>query len=503
VSEAASAARRGLVFRLVLLAAGLSALRLVGAALIPLTEDEAYYRLWAQHLAFGYFDHPPMIAWWIRLGTELLGDNPLGVRALSVVASGVNTWLIGDLARRLGFSERVAFRAGLWYNATLTVGLGGLLALPDSPASLFWTLTLWCLARAWADERLGWWVGAGAAAGLGVLSKYSALVLAPGVLVWLSLAPGGLARLRRPGPWLAAATAGAVFAVNIVWNAQNGWITFSKQFGRIAPGGASPAHLAEFLVTQALLLTPLVAVFAARGVGRAWRTRRAADGAGLLLPVATAAPFAIYLLLHSLHDRVQGHWPVPLFGALAIAAAAAAPTGDGPVARWLRWATPALGFSIAAAAVLLLALPAPTPLGTRDPTLIIRGWPPFAADVEALRARTGAAWVGTQSYGVYAQLEHAGRITMPLLQVIERDRYPRFGGRVPDFGQPGLIVDIDRRIIGAQYWRCFRSVVPVAQLGRAGGLGKNQHYLAYLVAGPKRDVWTQGCPAEIRPGVWR
>ena len=38
-------------------------LRAVMAGLLPLTADEAYYWLWSQHLAWGYFDHPPMIAW--------------------------------------------------------------------------------------------------------------------------------------------------------------------------------------------------------------------------------------------------------------------------------------------------------------------------------------------------------------------------------------------------------------------------------------------------------
>ena len=502
MSEAASAGYGRLARRLALLAAGLTLLRLVGAAFLHLTEDEAYYRLWAQHLAFGYFDHPPMIAWWVRLGTLICGDNALGVRLLPALASGLNTWLIGDLARRLGLSDRAAFRAALWYNATLTVGLGGLLALPDSPASLFWTVTLWCLARAWARERPGWWLAAGVAAGLAVLSKYSALFLAPGVLLWLALAPGGVARLRRPGPWLAAIAAGAVFAVNVAWNAENGWLTFSKQFGRIAPDGLTPAHSLEFLATQFGLLTPLVAVFAGLGIVQAWRGRKDPGAPQLLLPVATAAPFALYLLLHSLHDRVQGHWPAPLFGALAICAAAAAPQGASAAARWMRWLTPALGFAVAATAVVVAAAPSPL-LGARDPTLAVRGWPTFAGDVERLRRRTGAAWVGTLNYGLYAQLAVEGAVAAPLLEVIERDRYRGAGGAVPDFQRTGLIVDIDRRMRSAQLFRCFRQVVPTAEVLRAGGLGHNQRYAAYLVSGPRRDVWTLGCPDQIHPGVWR
>lgn len=496
--EAAAGPDRGVL----LLALGLTAARLLAAALIPLTEDEAYYRLWAQHLQLGYFDHPPMIAWWIRLGSVLAGDTSLGVRLLPAVASGINTWLIGDLARRLGADPRTAFRASLWYNATLTVCLGGMLAIPDAPASLFWTLTLWCAVAAFRRPGPAWWLAAGAAAGLAALSKYSALFLAPGVVLWLVLTPDGRRSLRTPWPWLAALVAGALFALNVGWNAQNHWVSFAKQFGRVAPAGVAPAHVLEFLATQFLLLTPLIAVFAGLGVARAFK-RSGSTGPGLLLPVATSAPFVLYLLLHSLHDRVQGHWPVPVFGALAICAAAAAPPGRTRVGRVFNWLTPAIGFAIGAGALVLASLPAPTHLGTSDPLLAVRGWPSFARDVETLRRRTGAAWVGTESYGVYAQLDLQRASVAPLLQVIERDRYRKDLGAKPDFSQPGLVVDLARRMKVFDVGRCFRDVTPVADLIRAGAPGKNQRYSAFLVAGPKRDPWIRGCPEEIRPGVWR
>jgi 4-amino-4-deoxy-L-arabinose transferase-like glycosyltransferase len=489
--------------RLILLALVLTAARLAAAGAIHLTEDEAYYRLWAQHLQFGYFDHPPMIAWWIRAGSLIAGDTPLGVRLLPALASGLNTWLIGDLARRLGAEPRTALRAALWYNATITVCVGGILALPDAPASLFWTLTLWCLARAWPGMRPGWWAAAGVAAGLAVLSKYSALFLAPGVVLWLLLTPGGPAALRRPGPWLAAALAGGLFAVNVAWNAGHHWESFDKQFGRVAPQGLEPAHLAEFLAAQFLLLTPLIAVFAGLGAWRIWRGRKSPQGQPLMLLAATSAPFLVYLMAHSLHDRVQGHWPVPLFSALAICAAVAAPQGATGLARFIRTLTPSIGYAIGAATLLIVALPTPALFGPRDPLLAVRGWPQFARDIEAVRLRAGAAWVGTESYGVYSQLSYENAIRAPLLEVIERDRYRRDAGQIPDFTHPGLIVDISRRMKVQDVGRCFAQVTPVAELGRAGGTSKNQRYSAYLVSQPKREVWGRGCPEEIRPGVWR
>jgi len=58
-------------------------------------------------------------------------------------------------------------------------------------------------------------------------------------------------------------------------------------------------------------------------------------------------------------------------------------------------------------------------------------------------------------------------------------------------------------MIRADVLRCFTSVTPAGDIPRAGGPAPNQRYSAFLVAGPRRDVWIIGCPDEIAPGVWR
>jgi hypothetical protein len=150
-----------------------------------------------------------------------------------------------------------------------------------------------------------------------------------------------------------------------------------------------------------------------------------------------------------------------------------------------------------------MALPQSGSLGVFDPTLPLRGWPQFAADVEAMRRREGAAWVGTQGYGTLSQLTDEGAIAAPLLQVVEPDRYHRAEQAAPDFSKPGLLVDLDRRMARSTVLRCFTRVTAVGQLDRGSELGPSARYTAFLVSGPKRDVWTQGCPVEITPGVWK
>jgi 4-amino-4-deoxy-L-arabinose transferase-like glycosyltransferase len=469
---------------------GLLAVRLALAASLPLTEDEAYYRLWAQAPALGYYDHPPMIAWWIWLGRHIAGDDPLGVRLLPCLACAGSSFLVFDLARRLTDSRRIAVRASIWFNATLLVAAGGFLAVPDAPASLFWTLCLWALANAARRRSPAWWLAAGVAAGLASLSKYSSLFLGPGVFLWLASTGEGRRRLASAGPWMALAAAAAIFALNVAWNADHGWLTFAKQFGRIAPHRFEPRYLAEFLVGQVLLLNPVIALFVVRGLaGPEVDSRRRM---GLLL--ATSAPFAVYLCLHSLHDRVQAHWPAPLYPSLAILAAVAEETAGDGLWRGLRVCAAPVGLAVCVAAAAYLALPALGAPLILDPAAPLRDWEPFSARLETLRRQVGAGWVGTTSYGLTAQLLDRPVIEAPVFQISERDRWRGLQTPVPDLTRPGLVVDLARRVDPGRLARCFTSVRPLGFMLRAAPGERGARYAAALVQGPRRNLAALGCP---------
>src|SRR6201989_379576 len=82
---ALSGADARIVRNAALLIAALVVLRLVAAALTPITFDEAYYWMWSKNLAGGYYDHPPMVALVMRAGTMIAGDTELGVRLVSIL----------------------------------------------------------------------------------------------------------------------------------------------------------------------------------------------------------------------------------------------------------------------------------------------------------------------------------------------------------------------------------------------------------------------------------
>src|SRR5215472_9982010 len=116
--------------RLLVLALGgaivVLALQALAAQRLELTFDEAYYTLWSRSLAFGYLDHPPMVALLIRASTALFGGSELGVRALSLAVVGAMPALIAFIAWRLLRSAKTAALAALMWVAMPLVLIGAI-----------------------------------------------------------------------------------------------------------------------------------------------------------------------------------------------------------------------------------------------------------------------------------------------------------------------------------------------------------------------------------------
>ena len=399
-------------------------LRGVAAALLPLSADEAYYWLWSQHLAAGYFDHPPMIAWLIRGGTALFGDTPLGVRMAGVLLSLPASWFVWRGAAAVLKDEDRAALAVLLFNLTLMVSVELLAATPDMPSIVTSAAFVYCFVRLQASRKRAYWLGAGIAAGLGLLSKFSMLFLGAGAFAWLLLdrdarpgadAPNRTSWLLTPWPWVAAVLALAIFLPNLIWQSQHHWETFGFQFGRISAGQFTGRFVAEFLATQFGLATPLIFVLMALGLSRATR----ANGRLVLaLPVWTGL---LYFLVHALHDRVQGNWPCFLYPALAILAADAFAV-QGPWRRCSMIAAPLAGVFLLAG--YAQALVAPLAL-QKDPVarLLGRDFAPIGEVAAALVKAHLADAVLTTDYETTARL----RFTQPgvrVIQVTEPERYP-------------------------------------------------------------------------------
>jgi len=495
VTESATRRRAGATPRLAVVAAT-AALLLLAVQLwligrVELTFDEAYYTLWSRNLAWGYLDHPPMIAAWIRASTILFGPSEFGVRALNTLVFAGQPALIGGIAWRLfGSREIAALAALLWVSMPLVAGAP--LATPDTPLTIFWTLALAGLIEVWRGRSLGW-IAVGLALGLALLSKFTAAFLGAGIVLALLVTPSLRSWFFRPAPYAAALGALAVFSPFLLWNARHDWATFAKQFGRVPPHGFAPRYLLEFLGSQIGLMNPLIAVAAVLGVAR-W-TPAEPDREARRLLLATVAPAAAYFFVHALHDRVQGNWPAPLYPALAILAARtiagawAAPTAprEAIVAGTGRWAPP-LGLATIALLYAHVATGFP-PLGPADPTARIGGWRELAAEADARAHAEGAAFILARGYATTSLLTYYGDGSLP---VVQRDERARWTFESPPsealFSAPGLAFGAANSSYAAELAAHFRHVEEIARLVRRHDGTEVEAYALYRVSGPTGPV---------------
>jgi 4-amino-4-deoxy-L-arabinose transferase-like glycosyltransferase len=473
----------GLARAVILAAAGVAAVtlaRLWVAASVPLAPDEAYYWIWSQALAPGYFDHPPMVALWIRAGTDLAGITPFGVRMLGPLTAAVASGLLFDAGRLLFPGTRADLVAVILLNATLLLGVGSVIMTPDSPLLFFWTATLWTMARLIASGRGAWWLIAGALAGLASVSKYTAVFLWAGIGLWALGAPIGRAWLRRWFPWGGMVIGAGIFAPVVIWNAAHHWAGLLKQGGRVGDWQPSRAFgfLAELIAGQFGLATPWVFILCTIGLGVAARRIRR-DSAWALLAALSLPPVLVFLQ-HATGDRVQGNWPAIIYPALALAAA-----GWLAERRRRDWiGASALGFGITGVvyAQALYGL-IPLPPSLNPIALRLGGWDGLARQVEAARVASGAAFVAGDGYATDSELAWTLPAYVPVVGT--EDRWSLFAlPRAAIGGQVGLLVRNARRTEPPDP-AVWAEAAPLGIVVRPGGSGEYAVYRVVAVANPQ------------------
>jgi len=314
-SPSPGAGRFWLLLALLAVVTGYRALSLYYAGL-DLYVDEAQYWTWAQRLDWGYYSKPPVIAGLIALTTSLCGDSAFCVKSGALLLYPLVTLLIWATARRL-FDARTAFWSALAFLLLPGVSLSSLIISTDVPFFLFWVLALYAYLRATQGGAWGWWLLAGAAAGGGLLTKYTMVIFALSVLLHLALTPSLRRYLRSPRLYAAMLLALLVFAPNLWWNAQHGWPTL-RHTEDISHLNGDPGlhwnHLGDFLGGQFAVMGPLF--FGAWIALTLWRPQGWYADPRCRFLACFALPFLGLICVQALLGRANANW-----GAMAYAAA--------------------------------------------------------------------------------------------------------------------------------------------------------------------------------------
>lgn len=194
--------------------------------------EEAYYWNYGQHLDWGYLDHPPMVAWLIRLGTTIFGNNEFGVRLPAFLLWPVTAFFSYKYAKNL-FGKDVAI-ISVFLLATLPFYTGiGFFITPDAPLMAYWAATIYFLERAMiSHKKTTDWIWVGTFIGLGMISKYTIGLLGVATLVFMLLDRESRVYYIKPGPYLNVIFIALFFSPVIIWNYQNDWASFAFQTTR-------------------------------------------------------------------------------------------------------------------------------------------------------------------------------------------------------------------------------------------------------------------------------
>ncbi len=290
---------------LVLVLLGLAGINLLQASFTELIYDEAYYWYYAQQPAWGYFDHPPMVAWMIAAGGWIF-PGEAGVRLISCLL-GAGTlyllWLLVDRPGKEGYLPQLL----VWFLSIPLLHAYGFLSLPDTPLLFFAALFFWEYKRFLESPGAGRAVALGLVMAALMYSKYHA------ALIILFVLFSNLPLLRSPFAWLALIVSLLAYAPHLAWLYGQDFVSVRYHlFER-------PNQPYQFWKFTGGYLVNLVVLF---GLCFPWVYRcllqfRASDRFGRALKF-TAWGILIFFLISSFQRRVQTQWLIAACIPLAV-----------------------------------------------------------------------------------------------------------------------------------------------------------------------------------------
>ena len=235
--------------------------RLFLIGFLQLVPDEAHYWYWAKYLQWSYYDHPPMVAWLMALVTWIGGDTEFFVRLGGFLCTVMTDFLLyGTVKTLYPKQHNLPWEALFVSNLTLLHAGGSIVQTPDTPQLLFWALALYSGAKVVMGGKARWWYVIGVGFGLGLLSKYSMVLLVPCLFAFLLLSRPHRHWLYRKEPYLAALLGLLIFSPVVWWNWQHHWVSFTFQLnqGFVPRADDTVKKLLDYIGGQAGLFTPLL-----------------------------------------------------------------------------------------------------------------------------------------------------------------------------------------------------------------------------------------------------
>jgi hypothetical protein len=276
-------------------------LGLMQAGLTELQDDEAYYWVYGQYLDWGYFDHPPMIALLVKMGSSIL-PGELGVRLFPLL---LNVFTLLIIEKLIDKKNPLLFYAIALSMAVIS--LMGFMAVPDTPLIFFTALFFLCYKRFIGKNSFLNMFLLGLSIAFLFYSKYHA------VLVVLFVVISNPRLFLKYKFWLAGLIAFLLYVPHLWWQEEHGWVSFRYHLFESNVNAYKPSFTLEYIAGQFFLPGPIAGL--------------------ILLPAAILykpktslerslrfAMIGIYgfFLLSSFRGKVEANWTSPALVPLII-----------------------------------------------------------------------------------------------------------------------------------------------------------------------------------------
>lgn len=177
-----------------------------------------------RRLDWGYVAWPPVTPFLARVAFSMFGLSPIGLRSFAVIAEGIVMLLTGLMIRDLGGSRSAQILGAVAVATTPNSIVQGGLFQYETFDYLCWVLLAFAVIRLLKSENPRWWLGIGAAIGLGMMTKYTIAFSVVGVIVGV-LVTRNRHYLKSRWLWFGALLALAIWLPNLIWQFQNHFVS--------------------------------------------------------------------------------------------------------------------------------------------------------------------------------------------------------------------------------------------------------------------------------------
>ncbi len=299
-------------------------LRFLISLFMGIMPQDAYYYFYSEHLALSYFDHPPMVAYMLKLSSAIFGKSVLTIKLTNFGISLLSFFSFYYLATFF-LSKRRALYAAIFYGSTLLLTIISINTTPDVPLIFFWTIALIVIYKAIFQNKLHFWALSGVLMGLSFDSKYTGIFLLMGLFLFLLMSKNHRHLLFSKQMFVTLLLFLITVSPIIYWNYDNDWISFAFQTTeRAADEGQfviRPVKSLGTLGTQLVLLIPILfcgmVLIYFKLARKAIKKRRLFDDRTNFL-LAFSVPIIGLFLALSLITWVKMNWMMPGYVAAII-----------------------------------------------------------------------------------------------------------------------------------------------------------------------------------------